>query len=189
MTNLPLGSQEAVINARRTLILVTLAVLALTVIAPLLLLAIAFPPAAPTAGVEAEAQFREMFGSSLTNEVVVLLDKRKYHRHDIIGYRVENRTEQTIWFMDQSFGVQGFAYNENLEQWVELDLGFHVSEPIAKAIEPGRWDPLDHYALWIDTIDLPEDGRVRLVITGHTNLTVPVLDQTYVAYADVEVVD
>jgi hypothetical protein len=179
----------AVMNARRTLILVALAILALAVIAPLLLLAIALPPAAPGAGPEGEAQFREMFGSSLTDEIVLLLDKRKYHRHDVIGYRVENRAEQTIWFVDQSFGVRGFAYDENSWQWMEIDLGFHVSEPLAKATEPGPWDPLDHYALWIDRIDLPEDGRVRLVITGHTNLAVPVLDQTYVAYADVEVVD
>ncbi|HJX38139.1 MAG TPA: hypothetical protein VJ714_06050 [Anaerolineae bacterium] len=176
-------------NARRTLALVALAGLALVAIAPLLLLAITSSPAASTTDEEAEARFRELFGSSLTDQLVFLLDKREYHRHDTIGYRVENRTDQTIWFVDQSFGVRGFAYNENSQQWVELDLGFHVSEPMAKAIEPGRWDPLDYYALWIDRIDLPEDGRIRLVITGHTNLTVPALDQTYVAYADVEVVD
>jgi hypothetical protein len=159
----------------------------LVAVLPPLLLATACGAAA--GAVREEAEFREMFGSSLTADLVLLTDNEKYHRHDTIGYRIENRTGQTVWFVDQSFGVRAFAYNEGSERWVELDLGFHVSDPAPKAIGPGRGGPLDYYALWIDRIDVPEDGKIRLVITGHTDLTNPAVDCVYVGYADVEVVE
>ena len=158
-------------------------------IAPFVLNAITSPPPPPAVIPEAETRFRELFGSSLTDELVILLDKTRYHRSDTIGYRVENRSDETIWFEDQSFGIRGFTYNESSGEWVELDLGFIVGGPLAKPVEPGPWDPLDHYSVWIDRIDLPEDGRIRLVITGHTNLEVPVIDRTFVAFADLQVVD
>ena len=75
-------------KTRRALTLVALASLALAVTAPLLLRVITSSPPARIAGAEAEAQFREMFGSSLTDELVLLPDKREYHRRDTIGYRV-----------------------------------------------------------------------------------------------------
>jgi len=138
--------------------------------------------------VEAEARFREMFGSSLTDELVLATNNRKYHNNEIIDYWVENNTDQTLWFEDQSFGIRSFAYDEAAKQWVQVDLGFRVSEPIAKSIESGGGGVLDFYVLSADRIALPEDGRIRLVITGHTDLTNPVLDRIYVGYADVEVV-
>jgi len=176
-------------KARRTLILVAVAVFALAAIAPLLLLAAFRQPAAPAASAEAEAKFREMFGSTLSDELVVLPNQREYHGEEDIVYFVQNRTDETLWFEDQSFGARGFAYDENAEQWVEVDLGFTVGGPMAKPVEPGPPDALDYYALWIDLIHLPEDGRIRLVITGHTDLRFPVAHETYVAYADVVVVD
>jgi hypothetical protein len=176
-------------QARRTFILVAVAVFVVGAIGPLLVLALFRRPAAPAASAEAEAKFRETFGSTLTDELVVLLYKREYHRQDIIDYRVENRTDETLWFEDQSFGVRGFAYKENEGQWVEVDLGFAVSEPMAKPVQAGPPDVGDFYDLLIDRIDLPEDGKIRLVITGYTDLRFPALHETYVAYADVVVVD
>jgi hypothetical protein len=176
-------------KARRTVTVVAVAVIVLAVIVPLMILAAFRQPAAPAASAEAEAKFREMFGSTLSDELVLLLDKGEYHRADWIGYRVENRSDRTVWFADQSFGVRGLAYDESAEQWVEVDLGFAVSEPMAKPVEPGPWDPTDYYALWINRIDLPEGGKIRLVITGYTDLRFPAPHETYVAYADVVVAD
>jgi hypothetical protein len=139
--------------------------------------------------VEAEARFRELFGSTLTDKLVIATDQSKYHADDIIDFMVENRTDHDLWFEDQSFGVQAFAYDQASEDWVELDLGFWISDPMPKAIEPGRIDPLDYYVLWLDSIAVPEDGKIRLVITGHTDLTIPAVDETYTAYADIEVVE
>jgi hypothetical protein len=138
---------------------------------------------------KAEVRFRELLGSALTDKLVIHTDKHRYQHDDGIVYRVENRTDVDLWFEDQSFGVQAFAYDEASEDWVELDLGFYVSDPRTVLIECGREAALDFYGLWVERIDLPEDGKIRLVITGHTNLTVPALDETYVAYTDIEVVE
>ncbi len=142
-----------------------------------------------TVNVEAEGRFREMFGSTLTDRLVIVTDQSKYHADEIVDFMVENKTDDDLWFEDQSFGVQGFAYDEISKDWAELDLGFWIGDPMPKKIEPGRVDPLDYYVLWLDSIAVPDDGKIRLVITGHTNLTIPALDETYVAYTDIEVVE
>jgi hypothetical protein len=137
----------------------------------------------------ADAEFRRMVGPSLTDDLILLTDNKQYHRRGTIGFRVENRTDQTIWFVDQSFGIRGFHYNDSSQQWVDIDLGFHVSDPMPKGIGPGRGGPLDYYALWVDRIDVPDDGKIRLTITGHTDPEIPALDETYTAYTDIEVVE
>jgi hypothetical protein len=146
-------------------------------------------PSGAATGSDSEAQFRKLFHSTITDRLIVCTDKHRYRQNDTIRYWVENTTDQDLWFEDQSFGVQAFAYDEAAEQWMEVDLGFRVSEPMRRAIESGGGGVLDYYALWVDRIDLPEDGKVRLVITGHTDLDISALDETYTAYTDIEVVE
>lgn len=141
-----------------------------------------------TTSTEAEARFQEMFESTLTDRLVIVTDKGKYHHQDSITYWVENKTNQTLLFRDQSYEVQALAYDTAMEQWIEVDLGFWIADPTARVIEPGGGGVLEYYALWVDTIDIVEDGKIRLVITGHTDLENPVLDRVYTAYADIEVV-
>ena len=141
-----------------------------------------------TTSTEAEARFQEMFESTLTDRLVIVTDKGKYHHQDSISYWVENKTNQTLLFRDQSYEVQALAYDTAIEQWIEVDLGFWIADPTARVIEPGGGGVLEYYALWVDTIDIVEDGKIRLVITGHTDLENPVLDRVYTAYTDVEVV-
>jgi hypothetical protein len=138
---------------------------------------------------EAEAQFRDLLDSASTTELVVFTDKQRYHRNDIIDFWVENGTSQTIWFEDQSFGVRAVTYDEASKQWVPVELGFRASQPMARSIESGGGGVLEYYTLLADRIDVPEDGKIRLVITGHTDLTNPAVDRLYVAYTDVEVVE
>jgi hypothetical protein len=139
--------------------------------------------------VQSEVRFRELFGSTLTDKLVVHTDKQRYRHDDSIGYWVENRTDVDLWFQDQSFGVGAFWYDEASEDWVELDLGFKVKDPRTVLIESGRGAVLGFYHVPVEHIDLPEDGRMRLVITGHTDLAIPALDQTYTGYTDIEVVE
>lgn len=140
-----------------------------------------------TSDTEAETRFQELFGSTLTEELVIVTDKRKYHSHDAIVYWVENKTNETIFFRDQSYEVQALAYDAEEKEWIEVDLGFWVGGPTPRAIQPGGGGVLEFYGLEVDSIDLPEDGKIRLLITGHTDLENPVLDRIYTAYADIEV--
>lgn len=137
---------------------------------------------------DAEVRFRELFGSTLTDKLAMHTDKHRYRYNDTIGYWVENGTDVDLWFQDQSFGVRAFAYDGTSEGWVELDLGSRVSDPRAILIESGHGAVLDFYSLWIERIDVAEDGRIRLTITGHTDLTNPAQDRIYVGYTDVQVV-
>lgn len=141
-----------------------------------------------TTSAEAETQFRELFGSTLTDRLVIVTDKGKYHHQDSITYWVENKTNQTLLFRDQSYEVQALAYNTAIEQWIKVDLGFWIADPTARVIEPGGGGVLEYYPLRVDTIDVVEDGKIRLVITGHTDLENPVLDRVYTAYTDIKVV-
>lgn len=141
-----------------------------------------------TINTEAEARFQELFGSTVTDRLVIVTDKRKYHHQDSIVYWVENKTNQALLFRDQSYEVQAFAYDTGAGGWIKVDLGFRVGGPTPRRIEPGGGGVLEYYALWVDTIDVVEDGMIRLVITGHTDLENPVLDRVYTAYTDVEVV-
>jgi len=141
-----------------------------------------------TINTEAEARFQELFGSTVTDELVIVTDKRRYHDHDAIVYWVENKTNETILFRDQSYQVQALAYDTAIEQWIEVDLGFWIADPTPRVIEPGGGGVLQHDALWIEDMELAGHGKIRLVITGHTDLEHTLLDRVYTAYTDIEVV-
>lgn len=138
---------------------------------------------------EAEVRFRELLGSTLTDKLVIHTDKHRYRHDDGLVYWVENRTDVDLWFEDQSFGLQVLAYDESSKDWLELDPGFHVADPRTVLIESGRHAVLDPSGLLLERIDIPEDGKMRLVITGHTDLVIPALDETYSGYTDIEVVE
>lgn len=141
-----------------------------------------------TINTQAEARFHELFGPTLTDSLVIVTDKRRYHDHDAIIYWVENKTKETILFRDQSYEVQALAYDTAAGQWVEVDLGFWIADPTPRVLEPGGGAVLQHDALWIEDMDLAGHGKIRLVITGHTDLERPALDRIYTAYTDIEVV-
>jgi hypothetical protein len=128
-------------------------------------------------------------GSALTTDLAIVTDKQKYHHNGVIDFWVENRTEAVIRFEDQSFGVRAMTYDDASEQWLPVDLGFSVAEPIARSVESGGGGVLEHYSMLVDRIDVPDDGKIRLVIIGHTDLTNPAQDRIYVAYTDVQVVE
>jgi hypothetical protein len=116
-------------------------------------------------------------------------DKHRYRHDDGLNYWVENRTDVDLWFEDQSFGLRVLAYDESSKDWLELDPGVHVIDPRTVLIESGRHAVLDPFGLLLERIDIPEDGKMRLVITGHTDLVIPALDETYSGYTDIEVVE
>jgi hypothetical protein len=139
--------------------------------------------------VQSEVRFRELFGSTLTDKLVVHTDKQRYRHDDSIGYWVENRSDVDLWFEDQSFGVRAFAYDEASDDWVELDLGFRVKDPRTVLVGSGHGAVLGFYHVPVEHVDMPENGKMRLVVTGHTDLEIPALDDTYTGYTDIEVVE
>ena len=154
-----------------------------------LLLALFAASCGPHSDREAEARFQERFGPTLTKSLVLVTNKHQYHRDEIITFWVENRTGTTIWFQDQWFGVEACAYDNQDRQWVDVDLGSYPVSPVPTAVEP--WPPavVDASSLVIEYIDLPQPGEIRLVVTGHTELTNPVRDRAYMAYTDIRIVD
>ena len=140
-----------------------------------------------TRDTEAGARFRELFGATLTNQLLLVTDRHQYQRDDFVRCRVQNRTDHTVWFKDQSFGVQGFAYDDAAKQWIQVRLAT-VIHPTPIAVEPGWGGVLDYYTMWVEQIEVPKDGKVRLVVTGHTDLQNPYRDQVYTAYTDIEIV-
>lgn len=135
---------------------------------------------------EAEARFQELFGSTLSKRMVIAPDKHRYQQGETIVFWVENRTDGTIWFHDQSFGVHALAYDKHGMQWIDVDLGFVESNPAPTAVQPGLSDFPG--ILPIEYIAVPEGGRIRLVIRGHTDLSNPEHDEIFTAYTDIEIV-
>ncbi len=130
----------------------------------------------------AEAQFREMIDVRVPKRVVFYTDKKTYQRQELIRYWVENRTGQTLWFVDQSLGLRAYQYDEGTQRWKTVDLGFTVGAPQRTAIQPSGPSIMPNYA--IDTDRIKRSGKIRLVIMG-------VMDdgQEFAAYTDVEIVE
>lgn len=130
----------------------------------------------------AEAQFREMIGVRVPKRILVYTSKKRYTREEGVGLRVENRTGQTLWFVDQSLGIKAYQYDKGTGQWRSVDLGFTVGAPQTTAIEPGGPPIPPNYTIYADMIK--GSGKIRLVITG-----VMEDGQAFAAYTDIEIVE
>ncbi|TKJ28788.1 MAG: hypothetical protein CEE40_10715 [Chloroflexi bacterium B3_Chlor] len=136
---------------------------------------------------DSESAFRELLGEGLNRRVLLVTEKQRYRADETITLWVENRTGRTIWFSDQSLGVQGLAYDRAAGNWVEVDLDLWPLSPEAKRVQSGVLDFGDRVSLPVERIDVPKDGRVRLVVTGHMDVSDSEQDRLYTAYTDIEI--
>ena len=130
----------------------------------------------------AEAQFREMIGVRVPKRILVYTSKKRYTREEGIGLWVENRTGQTLWFVDQSLGIEAYQYDQDTGQWRSVDLGFTVGAPETTAIKPGGPLVSSNYTIYADMVK--GSGKIRLVITGFMED-----GQAFAAYTDIEIVE
>jgi hypothetical protein len=152
------------------------------IVAPLAFLAAC---CAQPSGQEADARFRQLFGSRLSSRVVLVTDKHSYRRDEIISYWVENRTGQAPCFQDQALGVRAFAFDQRSDDWLPVDLGFYVAEPRIVCIQSGAANMLHAGALSVEAIDFPAGGALRLVVIGYLRPASREAADAYVAYTDV----
>jgi len=131
---------------------------------------------------KAESAFREMIGVSIEPRIRLLTEQDQYRRQDDIGIWVENRSNYTLSFRDQSLGLEAYQYDEQAEAWNSVDLGFTLADPQAIAVKPGPRTALPSVSVPVEWIEA--SGKIRLVITGMTDT-----GQEFVAYKDIEIVD
>jgi hypothetical protein len=131
---------------------------------------------------EADNAFQAMIEIPTKPGIRLLTEKSQYHREDWIGIRVENRTNQVLWFTDQSLGLRAFQYDEQNGSWHQVDLGSVLADPHITTVTPGPNFPLASDLIPVQ--DIKASVKIRLVITGTT-------DQggLFIAYRDIEIVD
>lgn len=139
---------------------------------------------------EADSAFRQMIGPIFDQQLQLRTDKKEYTHEDVVQhYWVENKTGATLYFPDQSFGVQAFCYNATKKQWEPYDLGFKVGNPVRKRVEPDAW-LVEEVTYSFDT-DLMKVGgkrvRIRLLVIGFTEPLELGGGQRYGAYTDIEI--
>lgn len=135
-----------------------------------------------------EAEFAAMFAHTNRQGLVLWTDEHSYKPGDSVLLWLDNHTDRTIWFSNQALNIRAFRCDDQSGQWVEVDLGFRVGDPVATAVDPISPDErprLPNYSFptrWMQTPDL---GRIRLVVEGKDR---PSDNGTsYVAYVDIEV--
>jgi hypothetical protein len=131
---------------------------------------------------KAESAFREMIGVPIEPRIRLLTEQDEYHRQDDIGIWVENRSNYTLSFRDQSLGLEAYQYDEQEEAWKSVDLGFILADPQAIAVKPGPRTALPSVSIPVEWIKA--SGKIRLVITGMTDF-----GQELITYKDIEIVD
>lgn len=154
-----------------------------------LLLALHMAGCSGTFSNEADQAFRQMAGLIFDQQLLLHTDKKQYTHDDRVHMWVENKTGATLYFPDQSFGVQGFYYNEASRQWEPYDLGFKVGNPLRKKVEPDAW-LVEEVAYSFSTRFMRTEGaktKIRLLVIGSTEPLELGGGERHGAYTDIEV--
>jgi hypothetical protein len=138
--------------------------------------------------------FQDMFGPSLCFSKSLSIEPssaRYYVPDDSVVFFVHNQTGFDLVFSDDAFGVQGFVFDGDDQNWSEVDLGFvplSTSESVERVL-PNNATRFSEITRSFSTrgIGIESDTDVRLVIIG-----TPVSDETdtqcqaYGAYTDIQ---
>ena len=141
-----------------------------------------FPRSASSSSHNRETTFQDMIEVPTEYEIHLFTDKNRYSRGDEIGIWVENKTNYTLRFRDQSLGLQVYQYDEQAENWQSVDLGFTLADPRVIIVTPGPRSALPNFFFSMEGSTV--HGKIRLVITGTTDQ-----GQPFAAYKDIEIVD
>jgi hypothetical protein len=139
---------------------------------------------------QADLLFKQMIGPIFDGTLLLYTDRDRYTHDDLVATWLENKTGSTLYFPDQSFGVQGFRYNESTGQWDPYSLGFFVVNPVRKKMEPDA-SPMEQGFYQFPTDHIVFDGakaiRIRLLVIGYSLPLELGGGQRHGAYADIEV--
>jgi len=129
-----------------------------------------------------EDAFRAMISTPVEPDIHLLTEARRYHYEDWIGLWVENKTNYTIRFKDQSLGLQAYQYEDKEKSWHIVLTPGEIIDPDPVIVTPGPRSALPVSSIPVKWIKA--SGTIRLVITGVTDQ-----GQPFAAYKDIEIVD
>lgn len=145
---------------------------------------------ARTSDEQRDRAFEQMIGPIFDGTLLLHTDKERYTGDDSVAMWIENNTGATLYFPDQSFGVQGFRYSESDKQWEPYRLFGGVGNPARKKVEPGawRWEEVYYYLpTYLMNIDGERTVRIRLLVIGYSEPLEVGGGQRHGAYTDIEV--
>lgn len=134
--------------------------------------------------------FEQMVDAIFDGTLLLHTDKERYSRDDSVTMWLENNTGATLYFPDQSFGVQGFRYNESEGRWDPYRLFGGVGNPVRKKVEPGAWRVEEVYYFFDTTtmeIESGEIAEIRLLVIGYSEPLETGGGARHGAYTDIEV--
>jgi hypothetical protein len=113
-------------------------------------------------------------------------DKSEFYApYGSVDFFVHNHTGHDLCFQDDAFGVRGFVFNEEQEQWEEIDLGF---TPIPSGLRCLRNEVTELSETWgvfpTQWVDTRGHSEVRLLVIGIADT-----GERYGAYADIRIVE
>lgn len=139
---------------------------------------------------QANLLFEQMIGPIFDGTLRVDVGQQRYAQGDWVDMWLENKTGVTLYFPDQSFGVEGFQYNQSTGQWESYSLGGGVGNPVRKKLEPDALPELyGYYTFPTDhmKIDHAKSVRIRLLVIGYSQPLEVGGGQRHGVYADIVV--
>jgi hypothetical protein len=126
-----------------------------------------------------EQQFQSVIGVRLDPEFKLVTDAAQYKVSDLVAYQPSNKTDKTIFFQDQTFGLRAYKYDPVSKQWMGLGNPSRLigGQPISV---PPYDLPNTFFAEGIYT------GALRLVVIGWTDPSNPE-GSRIAAYTDIVV--
>jgi hypothetical protein len=139
---------------------------------------------------QADLLFKQMTGPIVDRTLLLCTDRERYTHDDWVIILLENKTGGTVYFPDQSLGVQGFRFNESTQHWDSYNLGFGVGNPVRWKMEPDA-RPVEQGFYQFPTDHMVFDGamaiRIRLLVIGYSLPLERGGGQKHGAYVDIEV--
>lgn len=111
-----------------------------------------------------DSLFERMISLTLNEQLTLVADYDI--EADVIAIEVRNQTPKSIWFEDQSFGVEAFVFNPKSQHWEKHDLGFREAYPRPKEILPSSPRRDASYIIISPSIDVSVGTSLRLLVTG-----------------------
>ncbi len=136
----------------------------------------------PALSQDVEVAFQKTIQIPFEAGVELLTKAKQYHSEDSIGIWVENKTNHSLLFKDQSLGLRVYKYDTHNKKWRLVLAPIKAADPYEITVTPGPRSTLPIVFLpaeWIRDI-----GPLRLVIIGVTDQ-----GQPFAAYKDIEILD
>ncbi len=139
---------------------------------------------APAAQSNQETEFQSVL-SIRTDPQLRLVTQYEGTADSPIVFVVNNHTDKTIFFQDDSLGLRAYKYNASKKTWTPVPVEPEILHPNQQVTVP----PKDPYSFPFGAFEpwwFTERGKLRLVVVGWTDPANPKGSQI-AAYSDVEI--